>query len=177
MDRMEEDETIEACKRGDMAAYQRIYERYEQPLLRTACRMLRRQEDAEDAVQETFLKLHRGINGFRSGARFSTYLFRILLNTCYDVLRLRNKAGFEDLDADLLPHYSSHEAEHSLKEAVEALPRQMKACFVLFAVEEFTQDEVARILDISVGSVKVNVHRARQKLRGWLAVSPEGGKA
>ncbi len=60
---------------------------------------------------------------------------------------------------------------------VEALPPRMKASFILFAVEEFTQEEVARILDISVGSVKVNVHRARQKLRDWLAVSPGGGKA
>ena len=177
MDPMEEDEMIEACRRGDLTAYRRMYERYEQPLLRTACRMLRLQEDAEDAVQETFLKLQRGIDGFHRGARFSTYLFRILINTCYDVLRRRYRAGFEGSDTESLPFHSSTEAEHSIREAVEALPPRMKASFILFAVEEFTQEEVARILDISVGSVKVNVHRARRKLRDWLAVSPGGGKA
>jgi len=177
MDPMEEDEMIEACRQGDLTAYRRVYERYERPLLRTACRMLRLQEDAEDAVQETFLKLQRGINGFRRGARFSTYLFRILINTCYDVLRRRNRSGFEAADPELLPVLSSNEAELSIRQAVEALPPQMKASFILFAVEEFTQEEVARILDISVGSVKVNVHRARRKLRDWLAVSPGGGKS
>jgi RNA polymerase sigma-70 factor (ECF subfamily) len=177
MHEMEEDEVIERCRRGDLAAYQMIYERYEQPLLRTARRMLGRAQDAEDAVQDTFLKLYRGIHGFKRGARFSTYLFRILLNACYDLLRKKDRADFKDIDADHLPVHSSHEVRHSLAEAVAMLPRQMKACFVLFAVEEFTTEEVARILDVSAGSVKTNVHRARQKLRAWLSESRSGDEA
>lgn len=173
MDRVEEELTIERCRHGDVEAYRLIYERYEQPLLRTAVRMLGRQQDAEDAVQDTFLKLYRGIDSYRSGSVFSTYLFRILLNSCYDILRKRKKAVFADADIDKLPFCSSHEVRHGLAEAVGMLPRQMKACFTLFAVEQFTQDEVGQILGISPGSVKAHVHRAKQKLRAWLLASPQ----
>jgi len=174
MNLADETEIVERCREGDLTAYRMIYDRYEQPFLRTACRMLGRKEEAEDAVQEAFLKLYRGIGGFERGARFSTYFFRILMNTCYDVLRKRGKADFEDLDPEAVPVPPAHELRHCLADAVERLPRQMKACFVLFAVEEFTHEEVARILDLSPGSVKVNIHRARKKLRAWLAASAEG---
>ncbi len=173
MDRIEEEQTIERCRHGDLEAYKMIYERYEKPLLRTAVRLLGRQQDAEDAVQDAFLKLYRGIDSFRSGSRFSTYLFRILLNSCFDILRKREKADFEDTDISRLPVHSAHEVRHSLAEAVGMLPRQMKACFTLFAVEEFTHEEVGRILGISPGSVKANVHRAKQKLRAWLSASSQ----
>ncbi len=79
MDRADEERTIERCRHGDLEAFKLIYDRYEQPLLRTAVRMLGRQQDAEDAVEDAFLKLYRGIDSFCSGSRFSTFLFRILL--------------------------------------------------------------------------------------------------
>jgi len=165
---MDEEEIVERCRAGDLEAYRMIYVRYEQPLLRTAYRMLGRQEEAEDAVQEAFLRLYRGIAGFRRGARLSTYLFRILMNACYDILRKRRKVDFEDFDPAILPADPAHELRHFLADAVDRLPRRMKACFVLFAVEEFTHEEIARIMDLSLGSVKVNIHRAKKKLRTLL---------
>jgi len=175
MEPMDEEKVIEMCKRGDLSAYRPLYDRYEQPLLRTACRMLGRQEDAEDAVQDAFLRLFRGIDGFRSGARFSTYFFRILINACFDVLRKRKGAEFKDLDIEKMPFHSSCEDKHTLAEAVGALPPKMKSCFTLFAVEEFKHEEIAAILNISEGSVKANIHRARKKLREWLGPAPDGG--
>lgn len=70
---MDEEAIVQRCKEGDLMAYRLLYERYEQPFLRTAYRMLGRQQDAEDAVQDTFLKLHRGIRHYKCGSRFSTY--------------------------------------------------------------------------------------------------------
>ncbi len=70
---------------------------------------------------------------------------------------------------------SSSELAHSLAEAVDGLPGQMKSCFVLFAVEEYSQEEVAEMLGVSVGTVKTSVHRARRKLRAWLSAVPAGG--
>jgi len=175
MDTMDEERIIERCRAGDLAAYRQVYNRYGQPLLRTALRMLGRPQEAEDAVQETFLKLFRGIAGFRLGARFSTYLFQILNNTCIDILRKRPTAAADEMDMETHGATSWHELAHSLTEAVESLPAQMKACFVLFAVEQFSQEEVADILGVSVGTVKTNIHRARRKLRTWLASSPRGG--
>jgi len=177
MDAMDEDQIIERCRVGDLAAYRQIYDRYGQPLLRTALRMLGRPQEAEDAVQDTFLKLFRGIGGFRSGARFSTYLFQILNNTCIDMLRKRAPSAADDMNMETLGAASWHELAHSLTEAVERLPAQIKACFVLFAVEQFSQEEVAAILGVTVGTVKTNVHRARLKLRTWLGSNPRGGSS
>jgi len=174
MDRFQEKQVIEKCRQGDLSAYRIIYQRYEQPLLRTACRLLGRQQDAEDAVQDTFMKLYRGIHGFQRGARFSSYLFRILLNSCTDILRKQKRAVIRKFDDALHSIPSSHEANYSLTQVVGMLPPRMKVCFTLSAVEQFTYEEIAKILGISIGSVKANVHRARQKLRAWLRTSSSG---
>ena len=168
---------IAMCRRGDLAGYRLVYDRYSGPLLRMALRTLGRAQEAEDAVQETFLKLFRGIAGFRSGARFSTYLFQILHNACIDALRKRKppEADLADGPAvEALSTPASQELGHALAQAVSRLPEQMRTSFLLFAVEEFSQEETAKILGISAGAVKTHVHRARKKLRAWLASSPEG---
>jgi RNA polymerase sigma-70 factor (ECF subfamily) len=177
MDDVDEEQMIAMCRRGDLAGYRLVYDRYSGPLLRVALRTLGRAQDAEDAVQETFLKLFRGIAGFRSGARFSTYLFQILHNACIDALRRRKPPELDLADRPAVEALSipeSHELGHTLAEAVSRLPEQMRASFLLFAVEEFSQEEAAEILGISAGAVKTHVHRARKKLRAWLAASPEG---
>jgi RNA polymerase sigma-70 factor (ECF subfamily) len=173
---MDEDTVIERCRAGDLSAYRQIYDRYSRPLLSTALRLLGRPQEAEDAVQDTFLKLYRGIGGFRHGARFSTYLFQILHNACIDMLRRRAPDG-DGGEAEAAGAASTHELRHSLAEAVDSLPARMKSCFVLFAVEQFSQDETAEILGVDPGTVKANVHRARKKLRTWLAAGPAGGTA
>jgi len=178
MDTIDEERMIAMCRQGDPAGYRLVYDRYSGPLLRTALRMLGRLEEAEDAVQETFLKLFRGIKGFRSGARFSTYLFQILVNTCIDAIRRRKPANTPAAytpEVESLTAPSGHELRHSLAEAVASLPGQMRASFVLFAIEEFTQAEIAGMLGISEGAVKTHVFRARRKLRAWLAACPDGG--
>jgi len=176
MDHYQEEQVVEKCRQGDLSAYRMIYDRYEQPLLRTACRVLGQQQDAEDAVQDTFMKLYRGIHGFRRGARFSSYLFRILLNSCTDILRKKKRAVIEEFDDASYSNPSSHEPDHCLTKVVGMLPPRMKVCFTLSAVEQFTYEEIAEILSISTGSVKANVHRARQKLRAWLRISSAGDK-
>jgi RNA polymerase sigma-70 factor (ECF subfamily) len=174
MDHFHEQQVVEKCRQGDLSAYRMIYQRYEQPLLRTACRVLGRQQDAEDAVQDTFMKLYRGIHGFRRGARFSSYLFRILLNSCTDILRKRKRAVVKEFEDTSHSNPPSHESHHNLAQVVDMLPPRMKTCFTLSAVEQFTYEEIAEMLGISVGSVKAHVHCARQKLRTWLRTSSAG---
>jgi RNA polymerase sigma-70 factor (ECF subfamily) len=176
METYDEERVLDRCRAGDLSAYRHLYERYEQPLLRTACRLLGRREEAEDAVQETFLKLYRGIAGIRGQATFSTYLFRILINTCNDMLRSRKRVEFADLDVAGLPVAEPATGDGFLGQAVDRLPGRMKTCFVLNVVEEFTLQEVAQMLHIHIGSVKTSVHRARKKLRAWLAPEPAGEK-
>jgi RNA polymerase sigma-70 factor (ECF subfamily) len=174
---MDEESIIRQCQEGDLLAYRAIYERYEQPLLRTALRVLGQKQDAEDAVQEAFLKLYRSVNNFKRGSKLSTYLFRILLNSCFDILRTRNRAEFADTETENLPCYSPHESRFNIERAIDELPQQMRICFVLFAVEEFGQEEIAQILDKSLGTVKATIHRAKARLRSLLSDSVEEVKA
>jgi RNA polymerase sigma-70 factor (ECF subfamily) len=175
---MDEEAIVQRCKEGDLMAYRLLYERYEQPFLRTASRMLGRQQEAEDAVQETFLKLHRGIRGYKKGSKFSTYFFRILINSCYDILRKRGPEESGDFDPSAVAYHPPRETglRASIEEAISSLPERMRVCFVLFVVEEFRMDEIAKILQVSIGTVKASIHRARMKLRSWLSDSPEERK-
>lgn len=174
---MDEEAIVRKCQRGDLKAYRMIYKRYEQPFLRTAFRMLGRQQEAEDALQDTFLKLYRRIHHYKSGSRFSTYIFRILINSCYDMLRKRSPEVSVDLDQAGLFHNPSSELRHSIEEAVAALPDQMRACFILSAIEGFKQEEIAQVLEINIGTVKATIHRAKAKLRTWLSASRKEEKA
>ena len=132
-------------------------------------RILGQQEDAEDAVQMTFIKLYRGIQKFRYDSKFSTYLFRILMNVCFDQLEKRKKMRMQVLDTANLSHRPRLDLRMDLEEAIDALPEQQKACFVLFAVEEFKQSEIAEIMGLSLGGVKSNIHHAKTRLRAMLS--------
>ena len=168
------EQIIKRCQTGDLSAFKEIYQHYEQPLLRIALRMLGQIQDAEDAVQTTFIKLYHGIKNYKHSAKFSTYLYRILLNVCYDLLGKRKKMSLQDLDS-VNPSYSvDDELKIQLESAILELPEKMRACFILFAVEEFKQTEIAEILKLSVGGVKSNIFHAKTKLRGMLSKDLKG---
>jgi len=169
IDRMRENEIVRRCQEGDVSAYKVIYDRYGQLLLRTALRMLGQKQDAEDAVQVTFIRLYRGIKNFRYDSKFSAYLFRILLNVCLNQIAKKKKMKTQALNTVHLHHQPRPELRIQLEEAINHLPAQQKACFVLFAVEELSQDEIAAILGLSVGGVKSNIHHAKKKLRALLS--------
>ena len=148
-----------------------IYDRYEQPLLSTALRMLGQRQDAEDAVQTAFIRLYRGIGNFRFSAKFSTYLFRILMNVCFDTLEKQKRMRSQDLDSVTPSHLPNHDMKMVLEEAIDALPEQQRACFILFVIEEFKQTEIAEVLGLSLGGVKSNIHHAKNRLRQELSKS------
>lgn len=165
---MDEKRIIRRCQKHDVNAFKMLYDRYGQPLLSTALRMLGQQQDAEDAVQTAFLKLYRSIHNFRHDSRFSTYLFRILINVCFDLIEKRDRMRAQTLNVEnpaLKPH---PELQLCLEEAIQSLPDRMRACFVLYAVEGIKQDEIARILNITIGGVKSNIFQAKSRLRAFL---------
>lgn len=163
-----EESVIRRCQRQDVSAFKQLFREYEKPLLRTALRVTGTQQDAEDAVQTTFLKLYRSIDKFRFGSKFSTYLFRILLNTCFDMLKQKHHSDMELLDYAASSHSPEPILAVQLEKAIDSLPQRMRACFVLFAVEGFSQKEIAEILELSVGTVKASVFQAKIKLRAGL---------
>ena len=171
---MQEAEAIRQCQSGDPRGFRWIYDRYGQPLLAVARRMLGDAAEAEDAVQDSFIRAHRAIGRFRGDSQLGTWLFKIHMRVCLDHLARRRPEPREHIDT--LGHASplDHELRLTLDAAIAALPDQQRACFVLHTVSELKQEEIAESLGLSVGGVKSNIFHAKRKLRAALAPELEG---
>lgn len=127
--------------------------------------------DAEDAVQETFLKVYRSASSFRGDASVPTWIYRILLNTCYDQIRRRGRRAEAPLPAKVALA-SSGESDHPLRLAIEAelrrLPARERAAFLLCEVEGFTHREAAEILEVPEATSRTLLFRAKRSLQQTL---------
>ncbi len=164
-------------------------------MLATARRMLRNEDDARDALQEAFLQAFRGLAEFEGRSRVSTWLHRILVNTCLMQLRSRRRHPEETIEpllADFLDdgHHARHPREwrgqpdgllaarenrELVRACIDRLPAEYRTVIVLRDVEEMCTKDAARALGISEGACKVRLHRAHQALRGLLAPHFEAG--
>jgi len=180
---------LEKIKTGDYKAFEALVTRYESKVYRLAIRMLRNQQDAEDALQETFLQVHRGLSGFEGRSAFSTWLFRLATNVCLMKIRHRGTEPSKLLPLeDYLPRHEegevpqmvdwtirpeeallSKESREKMMEALEKIPPEYRAVFILRDMEGFSNAETGESLGISVAAVKSRLHRARLALRGLLS--------
>ena len=131
-------------------------------------RMLNNQQDTEDAVQTIFLNLYRNIARFNYKARFTTYLFTITRNVCYDILHQRKQSN-EGLEKAEQIAGDALKEDPDISNAISKLPERTRECFIMFAIEGYPQEEIAEILGIRSGTVKALIFQARQKLRTWLS--------
>jgi RNA polymerase sigma-70 factor (ECF subfamily) len=135
--------------------------------------------DAEDAVQEAFLRAYRSRQSYRGGAALWTWFYRILMNTCYDILRQRaaRHAG-QEVDPDQAPLPAAPAGDHplrvSLQRALATLTPAHRDVFLLFEVEGYTHREIAMILDIPEGTSKFRLFDAKRQLKAALR-HPVGG--
>jgi RNA polymerase sigma-70 factor, ECF subfamily len=180
---------IDKINTGDFQAFEALVNLYEGKVYRLATRMLRNQQDAEDALQETFLQVYRGLKSFEGRSNFSTWLFRLATNVCLMKIRHRGTEppGMLPLE-DYLPRHEdgehpviqewpekpeeillSKESREKMMEALEKLPPEYRAVFILRDIEGFSNSEAGETLGISVAAVKSRLHRARLALRGMLA--------
>ncbi len=178
---LEESAVVEACRRGDVAAFEHLFERHGSKMKSIALNLLGNPNDAEDAVQEAFLKVHRGIRNFRGQSAFSTWMYRILVNACYD-MRRRGLRRLEEPAPDLpegeeLPHPPAPAANHPLRMALESsvakLSDAYRSVFLLYEVEGFAHAEIAEMLGISEGASKNRLFEAKRELRRMLAQLPD----
>jgi RNA polymerase sigma-70 factor (ECF subfamily) len=172
-------ELLDRLRRGDVAAFEELYRQESDRMKSVAHHLLGSAQDAEDAVQEAFLKIYRGAKTFRGGAAFSTWAFRVVVNTCYDALRRRRTrpAGspLETPDGrEVLPAApaSDHPLRLALEKSVARLNPKHRAVFLLFEVEGFSHGEIARILGIPEGTSKTFLFDAKKKLQRWLGARP-----
>jgi RNA polymerase sigma-70 factor, ECF subfamily len=148
-----------------------------------ALNMLGNRSDAEDAVQEAFLRAYRSRDSFRSDAGVWTWVYRILLNTCYDIGRGRARKKEDSLDETAFEEQPSieptlpagnHPLRLTLERAVRELAPIYRDVFLLCEVEGFSHREVGEILEIPEGTSKARLFEARKKLRATLAPTGAG---
>jgi RNA polymerase sigma-70 factor (ECF subfamily) len=177
-----DEEVIERVKAGDTALYEIVMRRYNQRLYRVARAILRDDAEAEDVMQDAYVRAYQHLSQFAGRAPFSAWLTRIAVNEALARLRLRSRTGqLEDAEQDgefLMtmaetspdPEQGASRAElgHLLEEAVLGLPQQFRTVVMLRDVEELSTSETAAALDLSEENVKVRLHRGHALLRGWL---------
>jgi RNA polymerase sigma-70 factor (ECF subfamily) len=173
VDALSEDAALAAaCRSGDLRAYERLYAMHGARMKNLARNVLGNPIDAEDAVQETFLKVQRSIAGFRGQSSFVTWAYRILINTCYDARRsrLRKKEVAND-DSEDTPHLEprapgAHPSlRMALERALEKLTRHQRDVFLLYEVEGFRHAEIAGMLEITATASKNTLFQANKNLR------------
>ena len=178
-----DEQLVRKAQDDDERAFGELVHRYEAKVYSLALKMLRNPEDAEDVLQDTFLRAYRGIKSFQGNSTISTWIYRITANSA--LMRLRRKqlptVSIDDADereapiniADWAPgpaeQLLTKETQQAMNDAVESLPPEFRQVFVLRDVEEMSNSEVAEILDLSVAAVKSRLHRARLKVRDRLA--------
>lgn len=168
-----DDRTLAAsCARGDHDAFEEIYRRWGSRLKSVAFNHLGDRAEAEDAVQETLIKVHRSAATFNGEAAFSTWLIRILVNTCFDILRKRQRRTDDgELDAAMDHHAPSVDdfKRLALRRMLDELPPQKRTVFMLFEVEGLSHAEIAGILDITEGNSKWILFTTKKELQQrWL---------
>jgi len=161
--------------RGDTRAFRSIVETYQSYAYALAYRILAQQEDAEDVVQDAFLRVWRHAADYKPGIKFTTWLYSIVSNLCYDRLRMRQRqnefstAGEpENLSDTPLQGDAAGGLLHNIHRVLRDLPHQQQMVFILRDLQDLSVKEVASILDISESAVKSNLHYARKQLRGLL---------
>ena len=175
---------VARARAGDSDAFRVLVERHSRSLFRLAFRMTGNQQDAEDVVQESFLRAYKQLAKFDERASFGTWLYRIAANCSLDLVRSRKRrsehlapqesAGSEmDDPVSLLPSHAptpdrlamSSEVGERVKQAMEELSPTERTAFVLRHFEGMCMEEVSRVLDCQPGAAKHSVFRAVQKLR------------
>lgn len=166
------------CRRGDLAAFEELYRVHAGRLYTLVLRMIGSTPEAEDLLQEVFLHAHRKLGSFRGDSALGTWLYRLAVNQCLDFLRSRQgrmSRSTDSLDeegalelAAPAPAVPASISRLDLERAIARLPNGCRAAFVLHDVEGFGHQEIARMLRISEGTSKSQVHKARMKLRALL---------
>jgi len=174
-------ELVRLCQSGTVAAFEELVRRHQQRIFALVASILRRPQDVEDVAQQVFLKAYLGLRRFDQRAAFSTWLYKIAVNECWDYLR-KKKVRPLVYEADLSEEQVSQldgimssdrppqnprdraEARELLEKILDALPEQDRQLLLLKEVEGFTVQELAEMLHLNVNTVKVRLFRARGRI-------------
>ena len=181
-----DEEILALVRAGETRRFAQIVERYQDVVYGMAARLTGSVPDAEDIAQEAFLRVHRGLVGFKGDARFSTWLYRITFNLCTDWLRRNHRPGrrpvaleeagvVEDPRAGVESGLLDAEARAGVRAAVDGLDEKYRVVVVLLYYQKLSYDQIAAILEVPVKTVETRLYRARGILRARLEGTREGG--
>lgn len=173
---------VKLALKGDQRAFAEIVELYKDKIFHLGYRMLSNRHEAEDVVQETFLRVYKNLDRYDQKQKFSTWIYRIGTNLCID--RLRKRKPSYSLDAELndqdgtdgyalLPgdertpesEYLLSETQKLIHQAIDSLPDKYKTVMVLRYLQELSLQEISEVMDMPVTTIKTRVHRGREFLR------------
>lgn len=172
------------AREGDFSAFEKLFERHRDLVYRYAYQMAPRRDDAEDIVQEAFIKAYQNLKRYRDEAKFTTWLLRITANLGTDRARMYNRRkSLEGREAagsltwmtvgnyseDPIDNIEQEERRALLRDAIAALPDHHKNAIVFRDIQEMEYDDIAEFFGCSVGGAKLRVLRARRALRDRLA--------
>lgn len=168
--------------KGDQRAFAELVGLYQDKLFHMAYRMLYNRQEAEDVVQETFLRVYKNLERYDESLKFSTWIYRIATNLCID--RLRKRKPSYSLDAESTDHegldgYSMipsddrtpeselllSETQRIIHDSIDSLPPKYKTIMMLRYIQEMSLQEIGDVLDMPVTTIKTRVHRGREFLR------------
>ncbi len=174
---------IRRAQLGDQAAFRTIVERYQHRLYAVAYGVLHNREDALDAVQETFIKMHRALEGFKCESALFTWLYRICMNAAIDLQRKRVRRPTVEFDETLAPPaeavgadvvaqpanpvrtLANKELGALIEHAIAQLPEAQRQVVVLREIEQLSYQEIAEICECSTGTVMSRLHYGRKRLQ------------
>jgi RNA polymerase sigma-70 factor (ECF subfamily) len=171
-------ELVERIRGGDGTAFEALYRQHATRLYNLASRMTGAKGEADDLLQDIFLLAYRKIASFRGDSSLGTWLYRLAMNHCLDVLRNRQTRMGQQTDSldepEAAPVASpvpilSAVSRIDLERAIATLPPACRAAFLLHDVEGFGHQEVGTMLGVSEGTSKSQVHKARMRIRAYLA--------
>ena len=182
----EEDALVTALSQGSEDAYEILIQRYQQPVYSLVCRLMNNPGDASDIVQEVFLKVFRNIAAFRGNSSLKTWIYRIAVNEAYNHRRwfCRHQrqevalgseegtpnyiGGMTDPGRSPFEQAADHETRALVEQALEKLNPKFRAAVVLRDIEDLSYEDIATVLDVSLGTVKSRIMRGREALRNIL---------
>lgn len=171
---MDDLDLLQAVRRGESHAFEELVRRHERQIYRVAFRFFQNRVDAEEMVQEVFVRAYRELARFRGGAQLGTWLYRITVNACLDRKRHLGRRREVPIDAalgeeagtpDPFARAAFREFAVRVAAAMEELPSRQRAILILRIYEELSLQEIAEVMESPLGTVKANYHHALVKVR------------
>lgn len=175
MRNLSDQEIIDSVKKGNDSDYSIIVNRYKNKAFSMLKRMLKNEFDAEEILQDCFLKAYNSLNNFKGESKFSTWFYRIVYNSALTKLSSKKRKTESEMTSveehfDLEGTYNADEFEKKdigelVRESINKLPERYSAILTMFYLNEMSIEEISEVMELSISNVKVMLHRSRNSLR------------